>query len=211
MPDPELPAPDAGPERWTWPGGGWCALYPGWLSAPEADAALPALTLEIPWRQNHIRIAGKSVAEPRLSSWHGDPEVSYRYSGVLRAPEPWTPTLDWLRERVASHLGAPFNSVLANRYRDGRDAMGMHADDERELGPTSLIASVSLGMTRSFVLVPKKGRAGERQSLRLTHGSLLVMGGTLQQHCKHGVPREAHVFQPRLNLTFRWVQPLAPR
>lgn len=190
-------------QRIDFAGGGWCELHPSWLDSADADRLLELLRWQIPWQQRHIRIAGKLVAEPRLSSWHGDPEATYVYSGVLHEPLPWVPGLLELRAKLIDLLGVPFNSVLANRYRDGRDAMGMHADDERELGPEPVIASVSLGMTRSFVLMPKKGRPGHKQVLPLRHGALLVMGGPLQRDWKHGIPREAHVFQERINLTFR--------
>lgn len=186
-------------------GGGYCELQQGWLSTESAARLMGDLIGEIPWSQRHIRIAGKAVAEPRLSAWHGDPDAVYWYSGVEHQPLPWTAALTELRQKLEIELQQPFNSVLANRYRDGRDAMGMHADDERELGPEPCIASVSLGMTRRFVLAPKKGRPGEKRELLLTHGSLLVMAGPVQRDWKHGVPREAHVFQERINLTYRQV------
>ncbi len=200
-PAPELLDPQ--PRRLEFAGGGWCDLRPGWLEAEEASRLQEALRWQIPWQQRYVRIAGKQVAEPRLSSWHGEPEASYVYSGVRHEPLPWVPALSELRGILDKALGTAFNSVLANRYRDGRDAMGMHADDERELGPEPLIASISLGMTRSFVLAPKKGRPGAKVVLLLRHGTLLVMGGPLQRDWKHGIPREAHVFEERINLTFR--------
>lgn len=194
---------DLRPRRLALDGGGWCDLVPDWLEAAEASRLQEALRGQIPWQQRYIRIAGKQVAEPRLSSWHGEAHAEYVYSGVRHDPLPWVPALLELRDRLAEVLDTPFNSVLANRYRDGRDAMGMHADDERELGPEPLIASVSLGMTRTFVLAPKKGRPGAKHVLALRHGTLLVMGGPLQRDWKHGIPREAHVFEERINLTFR--------
>jgi len=188
-------------------GGGTLELREGWLPAEVASQLLGALREEIPWRQNHVTIAGRRIPEPRLSSWHGDEDAVYTYSREVHRPAPWTRSLAILREALERDLGVRFNSVLANRYRSGQDAMGMHADDEKELGPEPLIASVSLGMTRSFVLAPKKGRIGERTKLALTDGSLLLMGGPLQRDWKHGVPREAHVFEERVNLTFRCVRP----
>lgn len=209
LPVDDAPSP-AAEQRLELAGGGWCVLWPGWLPAAEATRLQEALRWQIPWQQRHVRIAGKLVAEPRLSSWHGEPQARYIYSGVRHEPLPWGPALLELRALLVEFLGSPFNSVLANRYRDGRDAMGMHADDERELGPEPLIASVSFGMTRSFVLLPKKGRPGSKQALGLRHGDLLVMGGPLQRDWKHGVPREAHVFEERINLTFRNVMGRSP-
>lgn len=201
---------DLQPRRLEFAGGGWCDLLPGWLEASEATRLQEALRWQIPWQQRYVRIAGKQVAEPRLSSWHGEPEACYVYSGVRHEPLAWVPALSELRVTLEKMLDTTFNSVLANRYRDGRDAMGMHADDERELGPEPLIASVSLGMTRSFVLAPKKGRPGAKVVLRLGHGTLLVMGGPLQRDWKHGIPREAHVFEERINLTFRQTSGRSP-
>lgn len=189
-------------------GGGYYDLREGWLPPESATRLMADLLREVPWNQRHIRIAGKTVPEPRLSAWHGDPEAAYWYSGVDHVPVPWTPALTELRQALEQELQVTFNSVLANRYRDGRDAMGMHADDERELGPEPCIASVSLGMTRRFVLAPKKNRPGIKHELLLTHGSLLVMGGPLQRDWKHGVPRQAHVFQERINLTYRCILPV---
>lgn len=176
----------------------------------DADRLLADLLQQIPWQQKHLRIAGRWVAEPRLSSWHGDPEATYLYSGVRHEPLPWTPALAELRPRLEDDLQVPFNSVLANRYRDGSDAMGMHADDERELGPAPVIASVSLGQVRSFVLLPKRGRPGARCVLSLTHGALLVMGGTLQRDYRHGVPRQPSARGERINLTFRRIVGRSP-
>jgi alkylated DNA repair dioxygenase AlkB len=103
----------------------------------------------------------------------------------------------------------PFNCALANLYRDGHDAMGWHADDEPELGPDAprdvLIASVSLGAPRRFVLRHRR-RTTERRELELGEGSLLVMGGTTQHRYQHAVPRTAKPVGPRMNLTFRLIR-----
>ena len=112
-----------------------------------------------------------------------------------------------LRERLASELEHPFNSVLANRYRSGADAMGWHADDEPELGPEPLIASVSLGATRRFLLRHRHDPA-RRLSLDLEPGSLLLMAGRTQRYWKHALPRTARPAGERINLTYRHVQPV---
>jgi alkylated DNA repair dioxygenase AlkB len=96
--------------------------------------------------------------------------------------------------------------VLANRYRDGRDAMGWHSDDEPELGPAPVIASVSLGASRRFVLKHRDDPA-QKLALELDHGSLLVMAGATQRHYKHALPRTARPVGERINLTFRHILP----
>jgi alkylated DNA repair dioxygenase AlkB len=99
-------------------------------------------------------------------------------------------------------LCVDFNSVLANRYRDGRDAMGWHRDDEPELGPQPVIASISLGATRRFRLKADDA-AVPPLSLDLPHGSLLVMRGLTQSRFRHALPRTAKPVGERINLTFR--------
>ena len=153
------------------------------------------------WRQETLRLFGRSIPQPRLSTWYGDPGAHYRYSGLHLDPLPWHPALHALRTRLRRRLGHDFNSVLANRYRYGRDSMGWHSDDEPELGDEPLIASLSLGATRRFRL--RHRARGETLDLDLDHGSLLIMAGTLQRHWQHQLPRTRRPLGERLNLTFR--------
>jgi alkylated DNA repair dioxygenase AlkB len=175
---------------------------PNWLSRQEADALLAGLLGAVPWEIHRIRLFGREVDSPRLSCWIGDAEASYRYSGTLFEPRPWPACLLAVRTRLSRQLGVAFNSVLANRYRSGRDAMGWHSDNEPELGAQSVIASLSLGATRRFRL---KGRGPDPAGLALdlAHGSLLVMRGDTQTHYRHALPRTAKAVGERINLTFR--------
>jgi alkylated DNA repair dioxygenase AlkB len=181
-------------------------LAPDYLAAHHADALLHELTIAIAWEQHRVRLFGRTLPAPRLSCWIGDPGAAYTYSRVRFTPRPWPSALQALRARLQHDCGTRFNSVLANLYRDGRDAMGWHSDDEPELGPAPLIASLSLGATRRFVL-RARGAATPRLELALTHGSLLLMGGECQRRYRHAVPRTRAMVAPRINLTFRWVQP----
>lgn len=188
---------------------GWIRVVERWQ--PDDVAIMQALVAELPLRQESIVIAGKTYATPRLTSWHGDPAAVYRYSGRTFVPEAWTPGLARIRDRLRVEVHPALNACLTSYYRDGGDAMGAHSDDEPELGPDAprdvIIASLSLGAPRRFVLAPKaKARAAERRVLELGHGALLVMGGALQQHWRHHVPRTARPVGPRLNLTFRIVR-----
>jgi alkylated DNA repair dioxygenase AlkB len=191
---------NAPPEVRALADGGTLAFWERWLGAPDADALFAELARTLDWKQRMIRIFGREVLQPRLTAWHGD--ASYTYSGVTLAPAPWTAALVALRNRLVAETGQHFNSVLCNLYRNGADSMGWHADDEKELGPSPVIASVSLGATRRFVLrhVKKKEPA---VTLALSSGSLLVMGGTLQTFWRHALPKAADVDRPRINLTFR--------
>jgi alkylated DNA repair dioxygenase AlkB len=179
---------------------------PAFLDATVADALLAQLTATVAWEQRSIRLFGQQVPQPRLTAWYGDPEAHYTYSGLHWEPRPWTSALLDLRARVEAAAGARFNSVLLNLYRDGRDSMGWHADDEPELGPAPVIASVSLGAVRRFRLRPRPGVAHAPLALDLPAGSLLLMQGPTQAHWQHALPKTARPAGPRLNLTFRWVQ-----
>lgn len=177
------------------------ALDPHWLQAEAADRLLRALGEQIAWQTHRIRLFGREHASPRLSCWIGDPGTAYRYSGALFEPRPWPDALVPVRARLREELGVPFNSVLANLYRDGSDCMGWHSDDEPELGPAPVIASISLGAQRRFAL--KHRQSQEKRIVELPHGSLLVMAGATQQHYRHALPRTAKPIGPRINLTFR--------
>jgi alkylated DNA repair dioxygenase AlkB len=184
----------------------WLEWWPHFLSAGECPGA-GDLAAELPLRTDTFTLFGRRVAVPRLVSWHGDPGYRYRYSGQTYEPAPWTPGLARIRERLVARTGHPFNAVLANYYRDGRDSVGWHSDDERELGPRRediAIASLSLGATRRFAL--RHRESGERRTIALTDGSLLVMRGLTQQHWRHALPKTAARVGPRLNLTFRIIE-----
>ena len=175
--------------------------FPRWLDADSADRLLAQLIEEVPWEQHQVRLFGRSLPAPRLSCWIGDPDAVYRYSGTRFAPRPWTPATAELRDLLQRRLGLCFNSVLANRYRNGADGMGWHADDEPELGPRPVIASLSLGAARRFVLRSRDG--AQRGELLLGHGSLLLMEGDTQARTQHALPKTARPVGERINLTFR--------
>lgn len=181
--------------------GAWLEYEPGWIDAGEAPVALAALRGELDWEQREIVIFGRRVLQPRLIAWAG--ELGYRYSGQTLPPRPFTPALRRLLDRVCARTGVPFNHVLANRYRDGGDSMGLHADDEPELGRDPVVAIVSLGVARRLVVKPRRGRSDPGHAFDLGSGALLVMGGTCQRHYVHGVPRQPAVAGERISLTFR--------
>lgn len=188
-------------ETWDLGGGAHVALWQQWLSEGEAQQLLDNLG-SLPWQQREIQIRGQRIAEPRLTHWCGDPGARYRYSGRTNEPAPWPSSLLGVKERLQRELGRPFNSCLLNLYRNGQDSIGMHSDDESELGPEPVIASISLGASRKFHLRPRE--TGLKLDLWLPHGSLLCMRGTTQQRYRHGVPKCASSL-PRVNLTFRLI------
>ena len=176
-------------------------LFPA--AVPEPEGVLRRLLAEVDWRQDEARIMGRSVPLPRLTAWYG--EKGYQYSGIDNPPRPWSPLLQDLARRAEGLAGARFNSVLLNLYRDGRDSMGWHSDDEKSLGPEPTIASLSFGATRRFRLKHKRD-PGLTVALDLAPGSCLVMAGALQHHWRHALPKTARPVGKRVNLTFRLIR-----
>jgi alkylated DNA repair dioxygenase AlkB len=187
------------------------------LQLPDADlllyenvgfqraGLLVQLVEETQWRSDEITLYGKTHQQPRLVAWHGDEGASYSYSGVRHQPQPWSDTLQRIRERVESVSGYPFNSVLLNYYRDQNDSMGLHADDEPELGREPVIASLSLGEERKLYFKHKYRRDLKAFNVPLPSGSLLIMKGATQRNWKHGMRKLKRPCGPRLNLTFRTI------
>jgi alkylated DNA repair dioxygenase AlkB len=172
------------------------------LALPLSNqAVLARLIAETAWRAETVTVYGKRHLQPRLSAWHG--EARYAYSGLTLEPLPFTPLLQQIRAAVEAATGRHFNSVLLNYYRNERDSMGMHSDDEPELGPEPAIASVSFGATRTFILRHKRSKRSIR--LDLASGSMLLMSGKTQQNWLHGVNKSARPLGPRVNLTFRFI------
>lgn len=176
-------------------------LWSQFIDTVAAQRLWDALHRDTPWQQSVITIAGLPRKIPRLNAWYGD--AGYRYSGARFEPYPWTPPLWKLKQQIETATGASFNSVLVNLYRDGNDSVSWHSDDEPELGARPVIASFSLGATRTFQL---KHRADKKRlKLPLTSGSLLLMEGDIQHCWLHQLPKEPSVHQPRINCTFRSV------
>jgi alkylated DNA repair dioxygenase AlkB len=181
-------------------------LQTPFLAAGEADVLLQRLLTGLDWQCDSVRLFGRSHPIPRLHQWYGDVGARYRWSGLTLDPHPWPPALEALRDRLQGCLGAQFNSVLANLYRDGADTMGWHADDEPELGSEPVIASLSLGAERDMLFRRRDGSGGRSRRIALPHGSLLVMAGPTQRNWQHALPRRRRVTTPRVNLTFRLVR-----
>ncbi len=163
------------------------------------ENVLQRLVAETTWRCEIVTVWGKQHPQPRLTAWHG--EAAYSYSGLKLEPLPFSELLLEIKAAVEHATGHSFNSVLLNYYRDQRDSMGMHSDDEPELGPEPAIASVSFGATRTFILKHKRSKRTVR--LDLSDGSLLLMAGGTQANWLHGVNKQTRAVGPRLNLTFR--------
>ena len=176
---------------------------PGFIDTEAAYRLHERLLVELAWQAEDIIIAGRRVKVPRLVCWYGEEGAVYRYSGVVHHPLPWPDALSQVRQKIERTCGHLFNSVLGNLYRDGQDSMGWHADKEKELGENPFIASLSLGEERLFKI--RHNQTGEHLNLMLANGSLLLMGGRLQQHWRHCVPKVREAKSARINLTFRTI------
>ena len=177
----------------------------GFFSDSEADRLLTALLSSLLWEQHRVRVYGRTYPAPRLSAWHGDEGLRYTYSGLTLEAQPWTPELQDIRSQIEAAAGTSFNTVLLNQYRNGKDSMGWHSDDEPELGTNPVIASVSFGDARRFIMRHRTRDDIDRVELSLGHGSVLIMRGATQHNWQHHVPRTARSVGTRVNLTFRLV------
>ncbi|NAX48765.1 alpha-ketoglutarate-dependent dioxygenase AlkB [Photobacterium halotolerans] len=174
---------------------------PAFFTVSDSDRYFSELRQSLDWQQEAITLYGRRVMQPRLQAWCG--EASYTYSGLTMQLAPWTPALQQIKAACEQVANTRFNSVLANLYRNGQDSMGWHQDNEPELGPEPVIASVTLGDTRRFLL--KHRRTGQRIDFQLSHGSLLIMAGQTQVHWVHSVPKTTQPHSERINLTYRWI------
>ena len=157
----------------------------------------------IPWRTATLTIAGQKRPLPRLQCWMADQGRSYSYSGLKLSPHPWNPDVLRIKARLEQLCEHSFNSVLLNYYRDGSDSVSWHADDETELGPNPIVASVSLGAQRTLEFKPKFNLTTPKKKIVLGSGSILIMGKTIQNNWLHQIPKISGTIDPRISLTFR--------
>ena len=181
-------------------------FYPNFLTENVADRYCKSLQQDVTWQQDSIKIFGKTLPQPRLTALFADNGKSYSYSRITMHPQPFSPELAEIKEKVEKKTNTEFTTCLLNYYRDGKDSMGWHSDDEKELGRNPVIASLNLGAPRMFHL--KHRNDGQlRFKLTLLNGSLLLMKGPTQHFWHHQVPKTGKKTAPRINLTFRRIYP----
>lgn len=188
-------------------GGGSIIQYIRNVFEAEHHHIFQSLRSTVPWEQRDIVVLGKTVLQPRLTSYFAsDSCLQYTYSGATLKPHEWTscPALMEIRARL-EELVMPFNSCLLNRYRDGNDSLGWHSDNEPLYGQQPTIASVSFGMGRDFIL-RRNADHSEKIYVTLGSGDILIMKGSVQQLWQHTVPKRKNVVDERISLTFRNVQ-----
>ena len=176
-------------------------LLPCWLNSIQASEWKNRITYNLRWEQPLIRVYSRSYYVPRLTSFIANKNISYVYSGFKHIGEGWPVWIMPLLEKVNHACKTSFNGCLINLYRDGNDKMGWHSDDEKELDKEKPIASLSLGISRDFVL--KHRRKILRKSLLLSNGDLLIMYPQCQKDWLHSLPARKKIKEHRINLTFR--------
>ena len=177
--------------------------YPNFIAPKSATQLMAKFQQQIQWRQEQISIYGTTHNVPRLQAWYGDKDTQYQYSNLRMQPLPWLQDLLMLKQQCEDASGQQFNSVLANLYRNGEDSMGRHSDDEPELGPHPVIASLSFGEQRNVDFYHKTRK--QKVRVPLAHGSLLIMSGNTQTHWQHGIAKTKKNVSARINLTYRHI------
>lgn len=172
----------------------WVDLAPVWLRG--SDTLLAELIDAVDWQRGRRWMYDRMVDDPRLSRWYG------------RSEQPPHPVLATAGVMLEAHYEVPLRGPALNYYRDGRDSVAPHADRElRELDDT-LVAILTLGARRPFLLRPRGG--GRSRDLAPGPGDLLVMGGATQLGWEHAVPKVAFA-GPRVSVSWRWSPGIAPR
>jgi alkylated DNA repair dioxygenase AlkB len=178
--------------RTTLAHGAWLDVRPGWVTG--ADALFERLAGSVPWRAERRQMYDQIVEVPRLLSFYADGE---------ELPDP---ALEDARRALDTHYRPELDEPLCTTglcfYRDGRDSVAWHGDTSGRRVPTTIVAIVSLGNPRPFLLRPR-GPGGPTLRHEAGHGDLLVMGGTCQRTWQHAVPKTARATGPRISIQFR--------
>jgi len=187
------------------PKDGEVLFFPSFFNKADSDRLFKSLLDNIKWQQDKIKFFGKMIDLPRLTAWYGVNDKPYTYSGIPMNPHPWTPDLLEIKSKIELEAKVNFSSVLLNLYRDGKDSVAWHCDDERELGINPVIGSVSFGATRTFKLRHLKDKELV-EKVELTHGSYILMKGETQHKWEHEIPKTSKKLTARINLTFRVIK-----
>ena len=179
------------------------ALFENFFTNQESEKLHQNLIENIQWRQDKIKMFGKLIDQPRLTAFYGNTNKDYSYSGIVMKPIDWNEDLLFIKNRVEEIVKINFTNVLLNYYRDGKDSMGWHSDDEKELGQNPVICSVSFGESRVFQMRHKFRKEIKKVDIPLTNGSFLLMKGATQHFWQHQIPKTTRNLESRINLTFR--------
>jgi alkylated DNA repair dioxygenase AlkB len=171
-------------------------LWEQFFGKTDSDRHFTTLRDTTPWQQRIRQMYDKILPDPRLTAFYG---------GVNGFE--WTADLLAIKAKVEENCGIIFDRVLLNYYRDGNDSVAWHSDTLPSDGRHHSIASVTLGETRIFKVRHKSRKDVSQLDIPLTHGSLLLMSATMQDHYEHHIPKTARKIGPRINLSFRISEP----
>jgi alkylated DNA repair dioxygenase AlkB len=181
-------------------------LFENLFDKADSNRLFNSLINNIQWQQDQIKFYGKMLDLPRLTAWYGENDKPYTYSGIPMNPHPWNADLLYIKSKIEERAQVEFSSCLLNYYRNGKDSVSWHQDNEKELGQNPVIGSVSFGETRPFQLKHIEKEELEKIDIPLTHGSFLLMKGTTQHYWKHQIPKTTRDIKARINLTFRIIK-----
>jgi alkylated DNA repair dioxygenase AlkB len=178
----------------------WVDVHRSWLGADVATELFDALAASLRWQESRLYRYDHWVAENRLSAmWRpGTP-----------APHP---ALAEVHRSARNLTGKPFEGPAFNWYRDGGDGQAFHRDRDLRWCEDTVIAILTLGATRPWLLRPKSNRhdvdegryQGATHDLQPASGDLLVMGGRCQADWEHSVPVLRRPVEGRISVQWRW-------
>lgn len=175
---------------------------PRFLSQEQADRIFQSLSTGIDWHSVLKADDGTDVPIKRSMAYASNTPTTYRYAGLSFPGQGWTFELEAVRTILNDRMDYQFNSVLLNRYQNGREEIRWHSDKEPQLGPTPAIATINLGASRTFHLMEIATK--KKYAFLLGHGDLLLMLEGCQQNFIHAILKEKEVVDPRISLTFRY-------
>jgi alkylated DNA repair dioxygenase AlkB len=165
--------------------GAWIDLAPGWLRGHAR--VFDALVRDTRWRSEERKMYDRMVDVPRLYA-------------ALPDDGPGHPSIETMRRALDRRYAAAFERVSLALYRDGQDSVAWHGDYVARRMETAIVATVSVGAPRRFLLRPHGG--GRSIAHSIGWGDLIVMGGTCQRTFQHAVPKAARA-DPRIAIMFR--------
>ncbi len=181
---------------------GEALFYTDFISYSENERYFNHIVDSLDFKQEKIKIYDKEVLQPRLTAVCGFPYKSTSDPGIFHQPQPWTNQLLQLKKQIEPYAGVTFTHALFNLYRDGKDSVSWHRDNERAWGEKPVIASLSLGVARTFQFRYYTNKKITR-TIELTPGSLLIMKGKTQHFWEHQIPKTTKRIGVRINITFR--------
>ncbi|HEX4902737.1 MAG TPA: alpha-ketoglutarate-dependent dioxygenase AlkB [Acidimicrobiales bacterium] len=174
--------------------GAWFVRVPGWLHGDQT--LLDELAASTSWHEGSRPMYERVVDIPRLTA-------------TLPRDGPGHPVLADVRRALRQRFAERFDRIGLALYRDGRDSVAPHGDMVAREMEQSVMAIVSCGARRRFLLTPAEGGRGASVAFDFGEGDLLVMGGTIQRTWRHSVPKTSRPVGPRLSVMLRprWEKP----